>query len=138
MRLWLLLNVNKFVDMDEMMENYAHFEDDKNKTSWNPLLQKMKREICNNKKKAFADIERIINLLAKGRFHFFHLTALEQLYVFGPDGIDPMRLYTEDIGTIKWSSYSMIGALRSLQHWLKKAPVYEYPSEHFMNIQNEL
>lgn len=138
MRLWLLLNVNKFVDMDEMMESYAHFENEKNKTSWTPLLQKMKREICHDKKKAFRDIEEIINLLAKGRFHFYHLTAMEQLYVFGPEGIDPMRLYTEDIGTIKWSSYSMIAALRSLQAWLKKAPTYEYPAEKFVRIQDEL
>lgn len=138
MRLWLILNVNKFVDMDEMMENYAHFENEKNKTSWSPLLQKLKREICNDKKKANKEIEDTINLIAAGKFHFYHLNALEQLYVFGVNGIDPMRLFTEDIGTIKWSPYTMITALRSLQNWLKKAPKYEYPSEYFMRIQNEL
>lgn len=138
MRLWLILNVNKFVDMDEMMENYAHFENEKNKTSWSPLLQKLKREICNNKKKANKEIEDTINQIAAGKFHFYHLSALEQLYVYGVNGIDPMRLFTEDIGTIKWSPYTMITALRSLQSWLKKAPKYEYPSEYFMRIQNEL
>jgi hypothetical protein len=138
MRLWLILNVNKFVDMDEMMENYAHFENEKNKTSWSPILQKMKREICHDKKKANKEIEEIINQIAAGRFHFYHLTAMEQLYVFGVDGIDPMRMFTEDIGTVKWSPYTMISALRSLQSWLKKAPKYEYPSEYFMRIQDEL
>ena len=138
MRLWLILNFNKFVDMDEMMESYAHFENEKNKNSWCPLLQKMKREICANKKKAFADINEIINLLAKGKFHFFHLTPLEQLYVYGPDGINPMRMFTEDIGNIRWSTYNMIAALRTLQSWLKKAPDYVYPADAFMKIEDEL
>lgn len=137
MRLWLLLNVNKFVDMDEMMGTYAYFENEKNKTSWSPLLQKMKREICHDKKKATKEIEEIINQLAAGTFHFYHLTTLEQLYVFGVDGYDPMRMFTEDIGTIKWSTYEMISALRSLQNWLKKAPTYEYPSEKFLRMEKE-
>lgn len=137
MRLWLLLNVNKFVDMDEMLESYAHFDNEKNKTSWSPLLQKMKREICHDKKKANLEIEQIISELAANKFHFYHLTTLEQLYVYGVDGYDPMRLFTEDIGTVKWSNYEMIAALRNLQHWLKKAPTYEYPIEKFLKLENE-
>lgn len=138
LRLWLILNLNKFVDMDEMMENYAQFENEKNKTSWCPLLQKLKREICNNKQRAFQEIDDTIAQLANGTFHFYHLTAMEQLYVFGPDGIDPMRMFTEDIGIIKWNAYTLISALRSLQHWLKKAPKYEYPAEYFERIQDDL
>ena len=137
MRLWLILNVNKFIDMDEMIETYAQFENEKNKTSWSPMLQKMKREICHNKKKALKEIEEIIHQLASGKFHFYHLTSLEQLYVYGVDGYDPMRMFTEDIGTIKWGSYEMIGALRQLQHWIKNAPDYEYPVETFIRLENE-
>ena len=47
--------------MDEMMENYAQFENEKNKTSWCPLLQKLKREICNNKQRAFQEIDDTID-----------------------------------------------------------------------------
>lgn len=137
LRLWLILNLNKFADMDDMLENYANFENEKNKTSWSPLLQKLKREICNNKQRAFQEIDETISQLAKGTFHFYHLTAMEQLYVFGPDGIDPMRMFTEDIGTIKWNAYTLISALRSLQHWLKKAPKYEYTAEYFERMQDD-
>ena len=78
LRLWLILNLNKFADMDDMLENYANFENEKNKTSWSPLLQKLKREICNNKQRAFQEIDETIAQLAKGTFHFYHLTAMEQ------------------------------------------------------------
>ena len=138
MRLWLLLNMNKFVDMDEMMETYTHFDNEKNKTSWSPLLQKLKREICHDKKRAYKDIDEIIEQLAAGKFHFYHLTPLEQLYVFGEDGYDPTRYYTEDIGILQWSNYQMINALHELKQWLKKAPDYEYPVEHFIKLENAL
>lgn len=138
MRHWILLNANKFVDMDEMMETYASFESEKNKTSWTPLLQKLKREICHNKKKALKDIHDTISDLCSGKFHFYHLTAVEQLYVYGVDGYDPMRLFTEDIGTNKWSTYEMIAALRQLIDWIKKAPNYEYPIDKFLKLENEI
>lgn len=137
LRLWLILNLNKFVDIDEMLDNYAQFENEKNKNSWCPLLQNIKRELCNDKQKANKEIEDTITQLSKGRFHFYHLSAIEQLYVYGPDGIDPMRMFTEDIGIIKWNAYTLISALRTLQYWLKKAPKYEYSAELFERIQDE-
>jgi hypothetical protein len=70
-----------------MMDTYAHFENEKNKTTWSPLLQIIKREICSNKKEAKKEIERNISDLAAGKFHFYHLTPLEQLYTYGVDRI---------------------------------------------------
>ena len=32
LRLWLVLNLNRFIEVDEMMDSYAHFENEKNKT----------------------------------------------------------------------------------------------------------
>ena len=87
LRLWLVLNLNRFIEVDEMMDTYAHFENEKNKTTWSPLLQIIKREICSNKKEAKKEIERNISDLAAGKFHFYHLTPLEQLYTYGVDRI---------------------------------------------------
>ena len=47
-------------------------------------------------------------------------------------------MFTEDIGNIRWSTYNMIAALRTLQSWLKKAPDYVYPADAFMKIEDEL
>ena len=38
LRIWLVLNMNRFIEIDEMMETYAHFENDKNKTTWHPIF----------------------------------------------------------------------------------------------------
>lgn len=43
-------------------------------------------------------------------------------------GYDPARIFTEDIGTVKWNSYQLITVLRQLLSWLKKAPDYKYPA----------
>ena len=129
LRLWLVLNMNRFIEVDEMMDTYAHFESEKNKTSWTPLLQNIKRELCHNKKESKKEIDRTISDLAAGKFHFFHLTPMEQLYTYGVDGYDPARTFTEDIGTVKWNAYQLITVLRQLASWLKKAPDYKYPSQ---------
>lgn len=124
--------------MDEMMETYAHFDSEKNKTSWSPLLQKLKREICHDKDRFLKEIDETIELLVNNRFHFYHLTPMEQLYVFGMDGFDPIRKFAEDIGVLGWSNYQMINCLHQLKNWLKKAPKYEYPVEYYTRIEKEL
>lgn len=134
LRLWLVLNINRFIEIDEMMNSYAQFENEKNKTSWTPLLQVIKRELCHDKKRAKEDIERTISDLSAGRFHFYHLTPMEQLYTYGVDGYDPANLYTEDIGSVKWNTYQLISVLRQLKSWLKTAPDYKYPAEVYMEL----
>lgn len=135
LRLWLVLNMNRFIEIDEMMDTYAQFENTKNLTTWCPLLQIIKRELCHNKVEAKKEIERNISDLSAGKFHFFHLTPMEQLYTYGLDGYDPARTFTEDIGTVKWNTYQLISVLRQLLYWLKKAPDYKYPSEVAMELK---
>lgn len=134
LRLWLVLNMNRFIEIDEMMNTYAHFENDKNKTTWCPILQIIKRELCHDKVNAKKEIERTISDLANNKFHFYHLSPMEQLYTYGVDGYDPARIFTEDIGTVKWNAYQLITVLRQLLSWLKKAPDYQYPAEKAMAL----
>lgn len=136
LRLWLVLNFNRFIEIDEMMETYAYFENEKNKTTWCPMLQIIKRELCHDKVEAKKEIERTISDLANGTFHFYHLTPTEQLYTYGVDGYDPARTFTEDIGILKYNQYQLISVLRQLLSWLKKAPDYKYPAEKFVAMED--
>lgn len=111
------------------MDAYTPLEAEKNKTAWCPLLQKIKREICHDKKKAEIEIRETIKDLADGRFHFLHLTPIEQLYTYGMDGYDVTRQFTEDIGILRYNNLQLISVLRSLLSWLKTAPDYQYPFE---------
>ena len=131
LRLWLVLNFNRFIEIDEMMETYAYFENEKNKTTWCPMLQIIKRELCHDKVEAKKEIERNISDLSAGKFHFFHLTPMEQLYTYGLDGYDPARTFTEDIGTVKWNTYQLISVLRQLLYWLKTEKSIDYFNSFF-------
>ena len=136
LRLWLVLNTNRYIEIDEMMTSWAHLENEKNQTSWSPKLQMIKRELCHDKSKAKKEIEKTISDLSSGKFHFYHLTPMEQLYTYGIDGFDPLRMFTEDIGSVKWNKYQLISVLRQLLSWLKTAPDYKYPAEHAVELGN--
>ena len=79
--------IGRYIEVEGQFRSYNSFENEKNKTTWSPLLQIIKREICSNKKEAKKEIERNISDLAAGKFHFYHLTPLEQLYTYGVDRI---------------------------------------------------
>lgn len=139
LRFWLILNTNKFVEIDEMMDRYVNTSstNDKYNTNWSPLLQNIKRHILHDRARAIKDIDDYIEQLYRGTFHFECLSPIEQMWLFGIDGYDTLRIFTEELGSIKWSSFQLIPALRTLRNWVKNQPDYLYPAEQFIKAENE-
>lgn len=127
LRIWLLLNFNRLVDMTDMLERYADVDNGKN--SWLPLLNHMKRMLLHDRKECLKEIEELIDETSRGRFHFQHLSATEQLWIYGMDGYDITRSFNEEIGNITYDKFQIISALIEMKKWLQKQQDYRYPAE---------
>lgn len=127
LKMWLQLSYSRYVDISEMMERYADVDNGKN--SWIPLLNMVKRMVLHDRKESIREIEELIEETSRGRFHFQHLSALEQLWIYGMDGYDITRVYNEEIGNITYTKLQIIGALIELKKWVKNAEDYRYPAE---------
>lgn len=114
LRRYLVASTYRSITIETMLDSCDSFA---------PLLH-LKRMMLHDKKKTIMCVDRVIDEIASGQFHFRYLSKEEQ----GKD-YDPARLFEEDLAGARYTPWELIKVCKELKAWVQKQPAYRYPCE---------